>query len=315
MSLLGNIISLGATIFGGPAAGAAANGIVNAFSSADKPSSVQSIGSGSQLADTLRAKAFMQGFMQQLGTAPQAYNEQSALQGAPLAQPASQQGLGQQAQQYGGRMGVPGGEVSRVPGAMGLGSGDGKGAGTSDASLAWQTTGTPMSTLYQNTLRNMLSGGGGLPQSAFAGAVNRGMYGVNQQALQGRSALSEQMAAHGMANSGAMAQGLQGLENQRMASSANLFGGLEQQNIAAQQQAQQAAMGMVGSQEEAERNRLFQVYMQQKGYEQNQPNLWSYLSPLAGAAAQYYYGRQTTPTTYQNSGYQNTGSDYFGRDG
>lgn len=241
-------------------------------------------GGADQLTDLLKRQAWLQGFQQTLGLAPQggqAYSEQAA--------------MGEQnsraKQQTGGRMGVPGGETSRQPFAqgMGLGGGEGKGGGTSTATSTPPEQNWSPETSYFEYLQRALSGQDTLPQSSFQGAVARGSAAINQQTQDARQRLLQSMASRGISNSGITMQGLSGIEQGRTQALGSLYGGLEQQGIAAQRASQQSAATTYAAQREAALNRALQSGMQQTALDASEPSWADYLSGALGTYAQYRY--------------------------
>ncbi len=316
MNLLSSILKAGLGLATGGTAGAVAGGLSSLLGGGEQQASqpAAQLSPRASLAETLRQKAFMQGFQEQfMRDANQTFNVQKALgTGNPgESTPAS----GRQSQQTGGRIGVPGGEVQRRPFAEGLGGGGGKkndwmndafaatdglGAGGSATELKWQPSTSPFAASYNQALNRALNGQDTLPESAFSSAVNRGMAGVNAQAAASRTALSDSMARRGFTGGGIMGSGLANIERARLGAASNLYGGLEEQQLAATRAAQQHAMDLYASQTDAERNRLLQYLMQGRDIKAGQPSFGQLLGGLLGTWAQYKYGNPTTGSSSGN---------------
>jgi len=308
MGLLDYLGPIGA-IVGGPAGGAI-GGLVGGLLGGGQQATPQaaSMQTGTdQLTELLKRQAWLQGFQQTLGLAAQGgqtYSEQAA--------------MGEQnsrtKQQTGGRIGVPGGAVQRSPFAQGAGGGEGKGAGSSTTYTSTPATQnwTPEQN-YFDYLQKALSGQDTLPQSAFQGAVARGSQAINQQTQAARQRLLQALASRGISNSGMLSQGLMGIEQGRTQALGTLYGGLEQQGIAAQRASQQAAATTYAAQREAALNRALQSGMQQTAIGAAQPSWADYLGGLAGTFAQYYYAPDYEAIMRQfTMGATPTTSDPFG---
>ena len=222
MAWYNDLFKAGIGFLGGGPAGAAASIAGSLLAPSQDPYAQAAAGvpAGTPMMGSLQTalaqQAFLRGFQEAANNAPQAYSEKRAIAGGG--------GSTRSAQASGGQMGVP-------YGAQGLGGGSGAGGGGSQQSTYGQGT-SELDDMYRRTLQTAMSGQSTLPQGAYQGAVSRGQTALNQQALLARQGLSANLAQRGMSNSGAMSQGLAGIEQGRLSGLSNLYGGLEEQNLA-----------------------------------------------------------------------------------
>ena len=313
MSLLSNILSGAATIFGGaagPLLGGVINSVAGGSSSSKSGSTAVSAGSqtSSRLSQLLAQKAFMEGYQASI---QQAFDPKAAMTSNPTQQATPSVQPGNEAQQAGGQIGVPFGQTNRPQMGYQSSYGPGLGGGGSTASHSATTT-TPATTAttttpytvgatdprlqaYQQYQLQALQGRDTLPQNAYAQAMTQGQAGINSQAQMASQKMLESMASRGLLNSGVRAAGQTGIEQARLGGLSSLYGGLQQQQLAAQRESQQRAMELYAAERESQYGRDYGYEMQKR----SEPGFWDQLGGAASQWAQYQYGPDAN--TYQQA--------------
>jgi len=285
---------------GGPM-GALVGGMVQQAAGGAGPAAAAG-GTASPLTQWLANRAYWRAFRTELGLGqqPQTYSvgralsrrqqqwggmEQALAEGSQrpsgLSQAPPVQGWGQF---YNDGLGLGGGGGGRGGGFMLGGSPRQRRTPTIPAAgAAAPTQPTPLSTaqIYQDLLRRSMLGYGGLPQQVYQSAAARGMGAINAQAAASQQALSSLLGQRGLLSSGLYGGGLSDIERSRLGAVSQLYGGLEEQGLAAARQAQQQAM---------------ELYLQQLlpsvQARAARPTLADYLGQLAGGYVQYKYAPQ-----------------------
>lgn len=265
------------------------------------------------------------------GTKPATYSAQQA-----LSQPAAGQ---VHLQQFSNRVGGmqshwrPDGiglMEDRGPGYGDGGSSSGDGSVYQDALNRVRRQNTsyaqPYSASFGNYMQKSLAGQNGLPQAEYDRQLLQGQSAINNQAMQARQQLTQNLGARGLMHSGMMAQGLTGVEQAKMGAYGQLTTGLATQQLEAQRQAQAQAASMYPELIRADQSqtqnmlalRQLELQAQQLGISQQQlhdalqNDKWNLLAGLGAAYMGYRYGGDNgTSNATSNASGDNRYADYY----
>lgn len=268
-------------------------------------------GGGGTLADYLAQQAFMDALRERMaeGEQGETFNVQRGLKRAQSRQ-----------RQQAGGMSFP---ATARPSLQGLGSGEGRGAGSEGRgadggrSSWWDArarrepqppptapTGPTTGDLYREAIQRSLAGVGGLPANIYQGAQARGLGIINRQAQFGREQLRGTLGQRGMLTSGLMGGGLGQLEQGRLGAIGAYTSELELAGLSAARQAQERGMNLYLGELEGERDRQLQRDLQGKAISAGEPDFFDYLAGGLGAYGQYQalkgLGSNIAPGSYGN---------------